>query len=77
MLSQENIKKTLEELIHSKNLQEVFDSIIVNLAIARPNIVYAKARGELTMAIKTTDGRKMMYNFLKKEEFEKALKLFT
>lgn len=77
MLSQEKINQTLEEMIKSKSLQEVLDAIIVNSTLARQDIVYAKPRGELTIAIKSTDGQKVMYNFLKKEEFEKAIKLLA
>jgi hypothetical protein len=77
MLSQDKIKQVLEDLIKSKNLQDVLDSVTVNSSIIRQNIVYAKPRGELTIAIKTTDGQKIMYNFLKKEELEKAVNVLN
>lgn len=72
MLSQEKIKTTLEDLINSHNLQGVLDSVTVNSSLPLANIDAVEPNGTLTITFKTKDGQKLVYNFLKKEEYEKA-----
>ena len=72
MLSQEKIKTTLENLINSHDLQGVFDLVVVNSSLPRQNIESVEPNGTLTITFKTKDGQKLVYNFLKKEEYEKA-----
>jgi len=72
MLSQGKIKTTLENLINSRDLQGVLDSVVINATLPRQNIEAIEPNGTLTIAFRTKDGEKLVYNFLKKEEYDKT-----
>lgn len=72
MLSQEKIKTTLENLINSHDLQGVLDSVVVNATLPRQSIESVEPNGTLTITFKTKNNQKLVYNFLKKEEYNKT-----